>query len=157
MSTGLPADHELELAFRGLVAEYYPGKKVDFRVEWSDRMSRSAGLCYYRKGVIRLSLRYHRVFPQEILNTLKHELIHAAGVLGHGRKFLSEARRLGCDVKARPMPGRPYKWVYACPACGLEVKTRRRVDYSCGRCSRRWNPRFRLVLKGPAARAVANL
>lgn len=157
MSEALPDNHELTAALVGLAAEFFPGQRVAFRVEWSRRMSRSAGLCYYRRGVIRLSWKYHRVFPQEILNTLKHELIHAAGVLGHGRRFVSEARRLGCDVKARPMPGRPFKWVYACPACGQEVKTRKRVDYSCGKCSRKWDPRYRLVLRGPAARDVATV
>lgn len=150
MSAELPTTPQLNETFQALVREFFPGQRVPFRVEWSPRMSRSAGLCYYRRKVIRLSSKYHAALPQEIPNTLKHELIHATGVLGHGWKFRAEARRLGCDVHAQPMPRRPYKWVYACPACGVEVKTRRRIDLSCGKCSRRWDPKYRLVLRGNA-------
>ncbi|MEK7469183.1 MAG: SprT-like domain-containing protein [Planctomycetota bacterium] len=155
MSHSLPEEHELDLALKALLAQYFPDVRVSYRVQWSRRMRRSAGLCYYKRGVIRLSWQYHAAFPQEILNTLKHELIHAAGVLGHGRKFREEAKRLGCDVKARPMPGRPYKWLYACPACGIEVKTRKRVTLSCGKCARRWDPRYALVLRRALPRPPA--
>lgn len=153
MSIELPAEKDLNTTFQSLATAYFPDRRVAYRVQWSDRMSRSAGLCYYRKGLVRLSCRYHAAFPQEIENTLKHELIHAVGILGHGRKFREQAERLGCDVTAKPMPGRPYKWVYACPSCGMEVKTRKRVSLSCGRCSRRWDPRYELVL----ARAVVQV
>jgi len=147
MSPEALAQADLNAIFRDLAREFYPDVRVPFRVEWSRRMSRSAGLCYYRRKVIRISWTYHRALPAEIHNTLKHELIHAAGVLGHGPVFRREARRLGCDVHAQPMPRRPFRYVYACPACGIEVKTRKRVDYSCGKCSRRWDPRYRLYLK----------
>ena len=156
MPASLPPNTDLTAAFEALAREFYPGHRLAFRVEWSRRMNRSAGLCYYRRKVVRLSWKYHAAFPQEISNTLKHELIHAAGVLGHGRRFRAEARRLGCDVHAKPMPRRPFRYVYACPSCANEVRTRKRVDFSCGRCSRKWDPRFRLILKGeiPAALSV---
>jgi hypothetical protein len=147
MPPELPSESQLNEIFQALVREYFPGRRVPFRVEWSRRMSRSAGLCYFRRHVVRLSWKYHAALPAEIPNTLKHELIHATGVLGHGGRFRQEAHRLGCDVHAQPMPRRPYKWVYACPACGVEVKTRRKVDLSCGKCSRRWDPRYRLVMR----------
>lgn len=140
-------ESEINEIFRHLAQEFYPDRKLGFRVEWSRRMTRSAGLCYYRRKVVRLSAKYHAAFPGEIANTLKHELIHAAGILGHGRRFREEAARLCCDVHAHPMPRRPFRYLYACPACGGEVRTRKRVDYSCGRCAKRWDPRFRLVLK----------
>jgi predicted SprT family Zn-dependent metalloprotease len=147
MATECPTEEALGAMFDALARVWYPGRRIPFRVEWSRRMSRSAGMCYPRTRVIRLSWRYHVEYPAEVESTLKHELIHAAGIRGHGADFLAEARRLGCDVRAMPMPGRPFRWVYACPACGAEVRTRRKVDYSCGRCSPRWNPRYRLTLK----------
>ncbi|NUN50010.1 MAG: SprT-like domain-containing protein [Candidatus Brocadiae bacterium] len=153
----LPGEDELAGLLQALAVRYYPGAAIRFRVEWSRRMSRSAGLCYYRRKVIRLSWRYHAVFPAEIENTLRHELIHAAGILGHGPRFVAEARRLGCDVHAHPLPGRPWRYVYACPACDQQVRTRRRVDYSCGKCSRRWDARYRLVLKADLRSAGGEL
>ena len=148
MTKNLPGDLELNRIFRDLAETFYPSRRIDYRVEWSGRMSRSAGLCYYKARVIRLSTTYHAAWPSEIANTLRHELIHASGIRRHDGDFRGEAARLGCDIHARAMPRRPFRYVYACLTCGRQVKTRRRVDLSCGGCSKRWDPRFRLQLIG---------
>jgi predicted SprT family Zn-dependent metalloprotease len=153
VSETLPSETELSAAFESLGRRFFPGRSFAFLVQWSRRMTRSAGLCYHRLRVVRLSWRYHEVFPGEVENTLKHELIHASGIAGHGDEFRREAARLGCGLHARPLPRRPLRWLYACPVCGEEVRTRRRVDFSCGRCSKRWDPRYRLVLRGELGRA----
>lgn len=41
-----------------------------------------------------------------------------------------------------PATRRPYKWVYACPGCGVTVYRKRRGTWSCGRCSPTFDRRF---------------
>ncbi|HEV2128393.1 MAG TPA: hypothetical protein VGR22_07240 [Thermomicrobiales bacterium] len=43
-----------------------------------------------------------------------------------------------------PLQRRPYRYVYACPRCGMRVKRRRRGRWSCGRCAPRFDGRFEL-------------
>lgn len=45
----------------------------------------------------------------------------------------------------RPATRRGYRWVYACPGCGVKVHRKRRGTWSCGRCSPTFDRRF--VLK----------
>lgn len=35
-----------------------------------------------------------------------------------------------------PVKARPYRYVYGCPRCGIQVKRRRTGDWVCGRCYR---------------------
>ena len=53
-----------------------------------------------------------------------------------------------------PPVRRPYKWVYACPGCGVTVYRKRKGTWSCARCSPTFDRRY--VLKvvaelGPAS------
>ncbi len=41
---------------------------------------------------------------------------------------------------------RPHRYLYACPACGMQVRRRIRGTWACGRCSPVFDPRFRLRL-----------
>lgn len=54
---------------------------------------------------------------------------------------LEEVR--GCLL---PKATRPLRYVYACPKCNLTVRRRRQGVWSCGRCSRRFDPRLVLRL-----------
>lgn len=45
----------------------------------------------------------------------------------------------------RPAKPRSYRWIYACPGCGVKVYRKRRGTWSCGRCSPVFDRRF--VLK----------
>ena len=47
-----------------------------------------------------------------------------------------------------PAERRPPKYLYACPACGMEVPRRTKGTWSCGRCSSRFDRRFVLALVG---------
>jgi predicted SprT family Zn-dependent metalloprotease len=51
-----------------------------------------------------------------------------------------------------PVQRRPYRYVYACPACGMRVMRKRRGTWSCGRCSPTFNRRYvlRIVEEMPA-------
>jgi hypothetical protein len=44
-----------------------------------------------------------------------------------------------------PVKRRPPRYLYACPACGVQVPRRTRGTWSCGRCSPRFDPRFLLM------------
>lgn len=52
-----------------------------------------------------------------------------------------------------PPERRPFKWLYACPGCGITVRRRRKGTWSCARCSPSFDRRFVLKLVGeiPAA------
>ena len=54
------------------------------------------------------------------------------------------------DVRGalKPVRRRPYRYLYRCPVCGLEVPRRRRGTWSCSRCSSRFDPRFVLQVVG---------
>jgi predicted SprT family Zn-dependent metalloprotease len=56
-----------------------------------------------------------------------------------------------------PVRRRPYRYIYACPSCGVRVPRKRRGTWSCARCSPRFDPRYVLriveevnVTDGPA-------
>jgi hypothetical protein len=61
-----------------------------------------------------------------------------AGITGAS---LEEVR--GCLL---PRATRPLRYLYACPKCNLTVRRRRQGVWSCGRCSRRFDPRLVLRL-----------
>lgn len=101
-------------------------------VEWSNRLTSSAGICYPRKQVIRLSTHYHQNRPEEIENTLLHEMIHLI-VPGHGPAFyhwLHKIRSQGGQVaryaKARATDHAP-RWRYTCRLCGRQIERYRRM------------------------------
>jgi predicted SprT family Zn-dependent metalloprotease len=41
-----------------------------------------------------------------------------------------------------PVRRRPYRYIYGCPGCGVQVPRKRRGTWSCGRCSPTFDPRF---------------
>src|SRR5699024_4406393 len=43
-----------------------------------------------------------------------------------------------------PVKRRPYRYVYACPACGMRVLRKKTGRWSCGRCSPAFDPRYEL-------------
>jgi predicted SprT family Zn-dependent metalloprotease len=52
------------------------------------------------------------------------------------------------EVRSSLLPRRsqPFRYLYACPGCGVAVRRRRRGTWSCGRCAARFDPRFVLQL-----------
>jgi len=84
----------------------------------------------------------------ETLNTLRHEVAHIvhpnqrpafwalASILGVTRRYASS-----------PLVPRPSKYIYACPACGKQIRRKRRLKLaSCAACDSRYNPRYALRL-----------
>ena len=145
----LPDERELARRFDMYNFVYFKGKLPRVRVIYSNRMT-SAGSYSPHGKVIKIGRKYHEIFPEEINDTLKHEMIHIMH-LKHDRVFKKEAERIGASVKAQNHPAlnRPPRYVYVCPRCGHEYPRQKRLRMaSCGNCSRGgvYDERFKLKL-----------
>jgi predicted SprT family Zn-dependent metalloprotease len=128
---------------------YFDGHLPRSKIEYSNRMT-CAGSYTPATNLIKLSRKYHMIFPDEIEDTLKHEMIHIIH-FNHNAAFKAEARRIGASLKAKTHPSlrRLPKYLYLCPGCGLEYPRQKIVRMSsCGKCSKnnRYNPLFKLKL-----------
>jgi predicted SprT family Zn-dependent metalloprotease len=146
----LPAVKQLNIMFERFNWLYFDGRLPKVRVEYSTRMS-SAGSYTPHKKVIRIGRKYHELFPQDLEDTLKHEMIHLRH-LHHDAAFKAEAARIGASLRARAHPSlqKPPRYVYECPVCGREYPRQKRLRMaSCGVCTpgRRFDPRYKLRLK----------
>lgn len=147
-----PTIEDLGHFFNRLNNFYFGGKLKKTKIEYSNRMT-CAGSYFPEDNLIKISHRYHEIFPREIEDTLKHEMIHIRHFY-HDRAFKEEARRIGASLKAKTHPAlmRRPKFLYVCPGCGQEYPRQKKMQkYSCGECSanKRYDSRFRLVLKQP--------
>ncbi|MEW6049558.1 MAG: SprT-like domain-containing protein [Candidatus Zixiibacteriota bacterium] len=135
--TSLPTEDELSRWFDEFNWLYFAGKLPRVRIEYSARMT-SAGSYTPNERLIRISRKYHQVFPDEIHDTLKHEMIHILHE-HHDASFKREAARIGASIRAKSHPSlrRPPRYLYVCPACGYEYPRQKRLRMaSCGRCSK---------------------
>ncbi|MCX6834896.1 MAG: hypothetical protein NTW07_07145, partial [candidate division Zixibacteria bacterium] len=129
---------------------YFRGRLRRPTIQYSDRMT-TAGAYLPEQRIIRISRRYHQLFPEEVTDTLKHEMIHLVN-LKHDAVFRAEAGRIGASVKARshPLLGRTPRFIYECLQCRTEFPRQKRlVMASCGYCSPKgkYDVRFKLALK----------
>lgn len=144
----LPTTGGLMRRFRAFNSWYWSDFLPPAQVCWSTRM-RIAGSCDYGRCIITLSRSYHEQFPDDLSDTLKHEMIHLVHH-NHGAAFRREAIRVGATVHCREYPGlHPRaRHIYVCPTCGTEFHRVRRERLFCGRCSgHRADERFELVLR----------
>ena len=129
--------------------QYFEGKLPGVKISYSKRML-AAGAYYPTRREIKISEHYHRLFPDEVYDTLKHEMIHVVHFT-HTAAFKAVARRIGASIRANEHPSlrRPPRFIYVCPVCFTEYPRVRRLRMaSCGRCSRKgFDERFKLVLK----------
>ena len=134
----MEAQDALALARRLLDAHGLPGWTVAL-----DSAKARAGLCRYDRRTISLSrhlIRLHQ--PQEVEDTVLHEIAHALVGPGHAHDAVwrAQARRLGSSAERCVPADRPRvtgEWRGACPA-GHETSAHRRPVRvkSCGRCGR---------------------
>lgn len=145
----LPSVDELYSRFHKFNIEYFAGKLPTPRIRYSDRML-CAGQYNRSRMEIIMSRKYHEVFPEDIDDTLKHEMIHIIH-FSHNSDFKREAQRIGASVKAKAHHSlrMPARYVYQCKACKAEYPRRKRlISASCGKCSpNRFDARFKLALK----------
>jgi predicted SprT family Zn-dependent metalloprotease len=145
----LPSVLELYQMYDKINIEYFSGRLPQTRILYSDRML-IAGTFTPSKNEIRIGKKYHRLFPDEIEDTLKHEMIHIIN-LNHDANFKRIAQKIGASLKAKTHPELRgnYRYLYYCPNCGTEYARRKRLRMAyCGICSknRNFNPRYKLKL-----------
>ncbi|MCC5911946.1 MAG: SprT family zinc-dependent metalloprotease [Clostridiaceae bacterium] len=139
----LMATEKLYALYEEFNTKYYNGKlPSNVTIEWSNRLTRSAGMCYPSKKIIRLSTHYHKKFPEEIGSTLLHEMIHLI-ILDHGPTFKKEIQRIeamGGTVsryakEAAKLKSPSWKWV--CTKCKTSYTRYRRgaKNYKCRVCN----------------------
>ncbi|CAF1414690.1 unnamed protein product [Rotaria magnacalcarata] len=97
---------EIHILFQQFNHQFFYRKLDSVYVEWSKRMTRCAGICYYRRGGecrIALSASYLTLRPRkDLVETLLHEMIHAYLFVthntrdrdGHGLEFLKHMVRI---------------------------------------------------------------
>jgi predicted SprT family Zn-dependent metalloprotease len=151
---------DLARVFDRLNERFFCGR-LAARVEWSNRLTSSAGSCRPEQGLIRVSAVYWKRHPESLEVTLAHEMIHLE-TPNHGAEF----RRIGKPIAAalgvnwnefryatRWADLRRYRYLYACPRCGLEYPSKKRRRASCGICHPGgFDEEFRLVLAESRAR-----
>jgi hypothetical protein len=152
LTARLPDEEELARRFSYFNQRYFEGSLPITNVLWSSRM-RIAGTCDSRRRVITLSRAYHAHFPNDVDDTLKHEMIHLKQH-SHDAAFRREAERVGATIHCKEYPGlHPRaRFVYICPRCRTLFHRSKRERLYCGLCARnRLDARFILVLR-PSAR-----
>jgi SprT protein len=125
------AENHLEELFRKFPLSYRPV------VEWrSYRVS--AGMAYYREGVIGLS-KFVLTEPASVRETLGHEYAHLLAVdrvglrgAGHGAPWRAAMRDLGLEPKVRhnyavERNDQSRQVEYVCVKCGASIMRRRRL------------------------------
>ncbi len=149
-ATALPSAVDLYAMFDRFNLTYFAGSLPRVTILYSERMS-SAGSYTPRQKLIRIGRKYHEIFPEEIADTLKHEMIHIKH-FKHNAAFKREAKRVGASVQANYHPSlhKAPRFVYACPTCGKEYNRQKVLRMaSCGDCTKgkRFDPRYKLVRK----------
>jgi len=129
----LPSKKTLEEKYDKFNKEYFNNQlPYDTKIEWSTKMTKSAGLCIPRKKIIRISWHYARRFPEDVENTLIHEMIHLK-FPNHGPQFYAEVDRINAYGKmkvSRFSLGRAAepKYYYICTKCGIQFGRDKRVN-----------------------------
>ena len=141
----MDVDEALAMA-RELLAEHGP---AGWRVVL-DRAKTRAGVCRPARREIGLSAPLARLHaPEEVRDTVLHEIAHALVGTGHGHDALwrATALRLGCSgerTASGPRPAGP--WTGTCPAGHTTTRHRRPARVAaCGRCSRSFSPEHLLT------------
>jgi len=145
----LPSVNELYRMFDQFNLTYYDGKLPSVKIEYSSRMF-SAGSYTPSHKLIKIGRKYHELFPGDISDTLKHEMIHILH-FNHSAAFKAEAKRIGATSKARSHPSlrKKPRYIYECPSCRKQYpRQKRMVMGSCGSCSSngRFDERHKLKL-----------
>jgi predicted SprT family Zn-dependent metalloprotease len=145
----LPSIAELYRRFEVFNWMYFQGKLPRPVIQYSSRMN-SAGSYTPHGRIIKIGRKYHELFPQDIDDTLKHEMIHIIHFY-HDAAFRREARRIGASMRARSHPAltRPPKYLYQCPGCQRTFPRQKLLrQSSCGYCSDggKFDPRYKLCL-----------
>ena len=130
----------------------HPGPLLRF----SPRMTRRGGSFNLdtRNIAIALAL-YNEYGIDEIIDTIKHELIHWArpdDEQPHGEEFERETERVGCNLLSPQFAEERHytsnkRYTYACRTCRHRTIRKKRGELSCAKCHPQgYDEEFALVL-----------
>jgi len=142
---------ELEALFQQLNSQFFDSALTPVPVVWNARLTSRLGRYLPVEGRIEISPHLHREHGWgHVRDTVLHEMVHhrlnGSATRPHGPEFKAEAKRVGLASIHGPALQQGYRWLYVCPACHRQYPRRRRGVWSCGRCSRTYDPRFKLRL-----------
>lgn len=145
----LPDVAELQLLFAQLNYRHFDGEIPTYRIAYNARFSNLAGRITYKPPTIELSPKHLNGKPDELRETLLHEMIHAwlyakGANPGHTAAFKKKMRELGLrsiyhDLgTARPLNESTKRYILRCEKCTMEVLRKRKppVNVMCARCRR---------------------
>lgn len=152
----LVADEEMTSECVRLLTELRLSDLVNkVEVVWNSRMRTTAGRAFWPDGKIEMNPKLAQIAPEEVRQTMLHELAHLIAYERAGRRRISahgpEWRQACADLgipgesatHSLPLPGRTMKrkWRYTCPACGQGFdRVRRMKRYAgCYDCCRQHN------------------
>jgi predicted SprT family Zn-dependent metalloprotease len=147
MLPGLPDVAELQLLFAQYNMMYFAGEIPSHRIAYNARFSNLAGRVSYKPPLIELSPKHLLGKPEELRETLLHEMIHAwlharGQNPGHTAAFKKKMRELGLrsiyhDLgTAAPLNESPKRYIVRCEKCFMEVLRKRKpaANLVCARC-----------------------
>jgi predicted SprT family Zn-dependent metalloprotease len=143
----LPDVAELQLLFAQLNYMHFDGEIPTYRIVYNARFSNLAGRITYKPPTIELSPKHLKGKPDELRETLLHEMIHAwlhakGANPGHTAAFKRKMRELGLrsiyhDLgTAKPFNESAKRYILRCEKCTMEVLRKRkpRALIMCARC-----------------------
>ncbi|MBV8299642.1 MAG: SprT-like domain-containing protein [Candidatus Eremiobacteraeota bacterium] len=147
MFPGLPDVAELQLLFAQFNLLHFRGEIPAYRIAYNARFSNLAGRVSYKPPVIELSPKHLSGKPEELRETLLHEMIHAwlhalGKNPGHTAAFKKKMRELGLrsiyhDLgKAAPLNDSAKRYIIRCEKCFMELLRKRKPSphLMCARC-----------------------
>jgi len=144
---GLPDVATLQLTFAQYNFLHFDGEIPTHRIAYNARFSNVAGRITYKPPMIELSPKHLAGKPEELRETLLHEMIHAwlyaKGLPpGHTPTFKKKMRELGLrsiyhDLgKATPLNESTKRYILRCEKCSMEVLRKKKPgpNIVCARC-----------------------
>jgi predicted SprT family Zn-dependent metalloprotease len=144
---GLPGVADLQLAFAQYNFLYFDGEIPTYRIAYNARFSNLAGRITYKPPQIELSPKHLAGKPDELRDTLLHEMIHAwlhaKGLPpGHTPTFKKKMRELGLrsiyhDLgRVAPLNESTKRYILRCEKCTMEVLRKKKPSPNiiCARC-----------------------
>ena len=145
----LPDVADLQLMFAQYNYAYFDGEIPAHEIVYNTRFASVAGRITYKPPKIELSPKHLRGKPDELRETLLHEMIHAwlyARNLnpGHTATFKKKMRELGLSSiyhdlgTAAPLVENPKRYLLRCEHCRREGLRKRKppAGMRCGHCRR---------------------
>jgi len=143
----LPDVATLQLLFAQFNYTYFDGEIPAYRIAYNARFSNVAGRVMYKPPIIELSPKHLEGKPEELRETLLHEMIHAwlhakGQNPGHTPAFKKKMHELGLrsiyhDLgTAKPFNESTKRYILRCEKCTMEVLRKRKppAHLMCARC-----------------------